>query len=101
MTEVTNFILMRSKSHFILNYRFLLLVCGFWTLKVEAEVSGREDLGQAGCSGRPGQSSSLSPAILPAYTHPFLLRKCIWPPFMDEEMRLREIKSLPQTALEF
>lgn len=94
MTEVTNVILMRSKSHFILNYRFFLLVFGFWTLKVEAEVSGKEDLG-AGRLLREAWAELLpQPCRLPAYTHPFLLRKCIWPPFMDEEMRLREIKRL-------
>lgn len=48
MIEVINFVLMRSKSHFTLNYRFSLLVCGFWALKVEAEVSGGEDLGADG-----------------------------------------------------
>lgn len=45
---MTNFILMRSKSHFTLNYRFSLLVCGFWALKVEAKVSDWEDLGADG-----------------------------------------------------
>lgn len=40
MIEVTNFILMRGKFYFTLNYRFPPVVCGCGALNVEAEVLG-------------------------------------------------------------
>lgn len=65
MIEVTNFILMRGKFHFTLNYivhppySSPPHVCGFGASKVEAEVSGWEDpgwglWGQADWIERPG-----------------------------------------------
>lgn len=82
MIEVTNFILVRSKSHFILNYRcppFLTHTRSLWVLSVE---SGNQSVrlgrpwGQACCSGRPRQSSPLSCTVSLAHTHPLLLEEC-------------------------
>lgn len=45
MIEVINFILMRGKFYFILNYRFFFFCVWIWGIESEVEVLGWEDLG--------------------------------------------------------
>lgn len=80
MTEVTHFALMRSKSHFILNYRFSS-VLRIWV--IENEVSGGEDLGQARCS-----ESLPQPCRFACSQASLVLRACV-PLLMDEEMEVK------------
>lgn len=88
MIEVTNFILMRGKFHFILNYRFFPSCVWIWGIESEAEVSGWEDLGAGRLLRRPGQSSCLNPPFPSVHMCSGLLGECLWPPCMDEETEI-------------